>query len=110
MSNNKNKKNKVGVVMREFKEGKLKTKSGKKVTNFKQAIAIALSEAGLSNKSGNTDYILDNLNDMSILNCHQVPGTTISDCIEENVSLNNLDNKNKDVYSNYSRERYKNNK
>lgn len=110
MSNNKNKKNKVGVVMHEFKEGKLKTRSGKKVTNFKQAIAIALNAAGLSNKSGNTDYILDNMDDMSMLNGHKVPGTDISDCIEENVDLNNLDNKNKDVYSNYSREKYKNNK
>lgn len=37
---------KVGKVMREMKEGKLKSgKSGKKVTNPKQAIAIGLSEA-----------------------------------------------------------------
>ena len=41
---------KVGTVMREFKEGKLKSSSGKKVTNPKQAIAIGLSEAGLSKK------------------------------------------------------------
>ena len=39
---------KVGKVMREFKEGKLKSSSGKKVTNPKQAIAIGLSEAGMS--------------------------------------------------------------
>ena len=39
---------KVGKVMREFKEGKLKSSSGQKVTNPKQAIAIGLSEAGLS--------------------------------------------------------------
>ena len=31
--------------MGEFKSGKLKSSSGKKVTNKKQAIAIALSEA-----------------------------------------------------------------
>lgn len=36
---------KVGEVMHEFKEGKLKSGSGKKVTNRKQAIAIGLSEA-----------------------------------------------------------------
>ena len=36
---------KVGEVMREMKEGKLKTGSGKKVTSKKQAIAIGLSEA-----------------------------------------------------------------
>lgn len=36
---------KVGEVMREMKEGKLKSGSGKKVTSRKQAIAIGLSEA-----------------------------------------------------------------
>lgn len=41
---------KVEKVMREFKEGMLKTSAGKKVTDEKQAIAIALSEAGLSKK------------------------------------------------------------
>ena len=39
------KQEKVGVVMKEFKEGELKSGSGKKVTDPKQAIAIALSEA-----------------------------------------------------------------
>jgi hypothetical protein len=34
--------------MRRFKKDKLKSSSGKKVTNRKQAIAIALSEAGQS--------------------------------------------------------------
>lgn len=38
----------VGIVMKEFKQGKLKSSSGTKVTDAKQAIAIALSEAGLS--------------------------------------------------------------
>jgi hypothetical protein len=41
---------KVGKVMGEFKEGKLKSSSGQKVTNRKQAVAIALSEAGMSKK------------------------------------------------------------
>lgn len=36
---------KVGVVMKEFKEGELESGSGEKVTDPKQAIAIALSEA-----------------------------------------------------------------
>ncbi|MPS75116.1 MAG: hypothetical protein E2590_18525 [Chryseobacterium sp.] len=36
---------KVGKVMEEFKEGKLKSSSGDKVTNRKQAIAIGISEA-----------------------------------------------------------------
>ena len=37
-------KDKVRAVMKEFKEGKLKSSSGQKVTNPKQAIAIGLSE------------------------------------------------------------------
>lgn len=48
--------NKVGVVMREFKDGNLKSGSGHKVTERKQALAIALSEAGLSK---NTDNEID---------------------------------------------------
>lgn len=35
---------KVSKVMREYKAGKLKSSSGSKVTNPKQAIAIGLSE------------------------------------------------------------------
>ena len=42
---------KVGKVMREFEKGELHSgKSGKIVKNPKQAIAIALSEAGMSRK------------------------------------------------------------
>lgn len=36
---------KIGDVMHEFKEGKLKSSSGDKVTDRKQAIAIGISEA-----------------------------------------------------------------
>lgn len=36
---------KVEATMHEMKEGKLKSGSGKKVTNPKQAVAIGLSEA-----------------------------------------------------------------
>ena len=43
---------KVKKVMKEFKKGKLKIgKSDKKVKNRKQAIAIALSEAGKSRRT-----------------------------------------------------------
>jgi len=38
-------KDKVAKVMREYKAGKLKSSSGDKVTNQKQAVAIAMSEA-----------------------------------------------------------------
>ena len=45
------KQKKVGKVMREFKKGKLNIgKSKKKVKNRKQAIAIALNEAGIKQK------------------------------------------------------------
>ena len=46
---------KVGKVMREFKAGKLKSSSGQKVTNPKQAMAIGLSEAGLSKPKKGSD-------------------------------------------------------
>lgn len=36
---------KIAIVLREFKRGKLRSSSGQKVTSRKQAIAIALSEA-----------------------------------------------------------------
>lgn len=41
---------KVHKVMKEFKGGSLKSSSGRKVTSRKQAIAIAMSEAGKSRK------------------------------------------------------------
>jgi hypothetical protein len=45
------KQNKIGKVMREFKKGELNIgQSSKKVKNPKQAIAIALSETGMSRK------------------------------------------------------------
>ena len=43
-------KDKVEVVMKEFKRGTLRSGSGQKVVNPKQGIAIALSEAGMSKK------------------------------------------------------------
>jgi hypothetical protein len=41
---------KISKVMREYGSGKLKSSSGQKVKNPKQAIAIALSEAGMSKR------------------------------------------------------------
>ena len=43
-------KKKVEKVMGEFKRGTLKSSSGKKVKSRKQAVAIAMSEAGMSKK------------------------------------------------------------
>jgi hypothetical protein len=43
-------KRKVGKVMHEYKEGSLKSSSGRKVKSRKQAIAIAMSESGQSKK------------------------------------------------------------
>src|SRR5215217_9531161 len=40
----------VERVMHEFKEGELRIRGGRKVRNPKQAIAIALHEAGASNQ------------------------------------------------------------
>lgn len=43
-------KKKVKKVMGEYKSGKLKSSSGVKVKNPKQAVAIAMSEAGYKKK------------------------------------------------------------
>jgi hypothetical protein len=43
---------KIQKVLREFKEGDLKSSSGQKVTNRKQAVAIALSEASRMREGG----------------------------------------------------------
>jgi hypothetical protein len=39
---------KVKVVMGEYKRGTLKSSSGRKVKSRRQAVAIAMSEAGMS--------------------------------------------------------------
>ena len=43
-------KKKVRKVMKEYKEGKLKSGSGAKVKSRKQAVAIAMSESGQKKK------------------------------------------------------------
>jgi len=43
---------KIAKVMGEYKDKKLKSSSGSKVKSRKQAVAIALSEAGMSKKKG----------------------------------------------------------
>ena len=55
----KQKQAKVARVMREFKAGTLKSSSGQPITNYKQAVAIALSEAGMSmpKKDASEEYM-----------------------------------------------------
>jgi hypothetical protein len=55
----KEKQAKVARVLREFKAGTLKSSSGKKIKDRKRAIAIALSEAGMS-RQGKSDAYWDN--------------------------------------------------
>jgi len=45
------KKNRIAEEMRKFKMGTLKSSSGRPVTSRRQAIAIALSEAGMSRRA-----------------------------------------------------------
>jgi Sec-independent protein translocase protein TatA len=46
---------KIGKVMGEYKEGKLKSSSGQKVKSRDQAIAIAMSESrSMPNRGGRT--------------------------------------------------------
>ncbi|MGA0070418.1 MAG: DUF6496 domain-containing protein [Candidatus Nanopelagicaceae bacterium] len=47
---------KIRKVMREFKAGTLKSSSGKPVKNRQQAIAIAMSEAGMEMKGKSDAY------------------------------------------------------
>jgi hypothetical protein len=54
----KEKQAKIARTMREFKSGKL-TSGGKPVSNYKQAVAIALSQAGMSlpKKDASEEYM-----------------------------------------------------
>jgi len=52
----KKKQAKIAKVMREFKAGILKGSDKKAITNRKQAIAIALSEAGMSMQGKSDEY------------------------------------------------------
>jgi hypothetical protein len=47
---------KIARVLREFKAGTLKSSTGEKVANQRQAIAIALSEAGMSKEGKSDEY------------------------------------------------------
>jgi hypothetical protein len=47
---------KISRVMREFKAGTLKSSSGEKITDRRRAVAIALSEAGMSMQGKSDEY------------------------------------------------------
>jgi hypothetical protein len=55
----KQKQAKIARVLREFKSGKLKSSSGEKITDYRRAVAIALSEAGMSmpKKDASEEYM-----------------------------------------------------
>jgi hypothetical protein len=57
--NKKQRQSKIRKVLREFKAGTLKSSSGEKVTNERQALAIALSSAGMpmKKKDASEDYM-----------------------------------------------------
>jgi uncharacterized Ntn-hydrolase superfamily protein len=55
--NQKQKQAKVSKVMKEFKAGTLKSSGGDKITDRRRAIAIALSEAGMTMKGKSDAYI-----------------------------------------------------
>jgi hypothetical protein len=56
--NSRQRQAKVRKVLKEFKAGTLKSSSGEKITDRRRAIAIALSEAGMS-MTGKSDAYWD---------------------------------------------------
>jgi hypothetical protein len=54
--NSKQRQAKVRKVLKEFKAGTLKSSSGEKITDRRRAIAIALSEAGMSMQGKSDAY------------------------------------------------------
>lgn len=55
---------KIRKVMGEFEAGTLKSSSGEPVKDPKQAMAIALSEAGVSKEGKSDDYIAGYIDEM----------------------------------------------
>jgi hypothetical protein len=55
----KQKQAKIARVLREYKTGTLKSSSGTKITSYKQAVAVALSEAGMAlpKKDASEEYM-----------------------------------------------------
>jgi hypothetical protein len=75
---------KVAKVMREFKEGKLYSSSGELVTKRDQAIAIALSEAGLSKfENGGVAPTIGGTMETSMTDAPMIGGTMASSLFAE---------------------------
>ena len=104
------KRNKVEKVMREFKEGTLKDSHGNKITDRKQAIAIALSEAGLSKsdiikekacdketKKSEEENIFESGNYDKIEKAEGYTEDQLKEMIEEHISKIVPDKKNEEV-------------
>ncbi len=83
-----NPKDKVKTVMREYERGTLRSGSGEKVTDRDQAIAIAMSEAGLSKSD---DEIqggkADNKSVESIAQKHKVDSSEIEQQLQEGIKV-----------------------
>lgn len=83
-------KKKIEKVMHEFKMGTLKSSSGDKVSDREQAIAIALSEVGLSKKADGGTAFTSDLNDPTIggtMASSMAKGGSVSDLDFENSNL-----------------------
>lgn len=76
----KQKQAKIAKVMREFKAGTLKGSDKKPVTNRKQAIAIALSEAGMSMKGKSDAYVDAYIDTMMCMETEESEGEMDGSC------------------------------
>lgn len=72
----KGKQKKMAKVMHEFKAGTLKGSDGKPVTNRKQAIAIAMSEAGMSMQGKSDAYVDAYIDAMMCIETEEENGMT----------------------------------
>lgn len=79
-------KNKIGIVLDEFKKGTLKSSSGKKVTNPKQAIAIAISEAKKYNEFTKPlpirEAVFRTINNLTLEKFNQIDDELIIDVLD----------------------------